>query len=245
MFDNDFGIMNVRHTKTSQERLMKRVMIIAAAVALSATACAEPDPSILVTGHVPLSGSADEEGGVTDCSAPGSLSDVELVSGSVFVNLEEVEAAGVPFSIGLLMENRLVDSSTYRPIGYDQNQRLNMNHIEIQGYEGTFDSGTSGFSNLGDGGQLRFESTGILQTDGALWVGLELFYPNEISRWREAFDIASGGQGNAIVPTFLEVQVLGETVGGSKAQSNVLTVPVQICDGCSRASTPICVATGG
>jgi hypothetical protein len=43
------------------------------------------------------------------------------------------------------------------------------------------------------------------------------------------------------VPTFLEVQVVGKTVGGDKVQSNVLTVPVQVCDDCSRSSTPICV----
>lgn len=231
--------------KLSTEAVMKRTTIaVFGAVALMSAACAEPEPSILVTGHVPLIGS-EEEGVVTGCAAPGSISDIEVSYGSVIINLQELDDANAPFQLGLLLENRLVDSSTYSAIGHDQNQRLDQNHIEIQGYEVTFDSDREGFGSLGPDkdGALRYESTGLVTTDGALWVGVELFYPFEIENWQSAFQIASDGDGSAIVPTFAEVQVVGETVGGGNVKSNILTIPIQVCDGCNLPSTPICVAT--
>lgn len=202
------------------------------------SACADPTADILVTGHVPLEGSLDEEtGAVTDCAIPSEIGDT-LLAQDLFINLEEIESAGTGFTLGLLMENRLDNSSTYAPIGEDRNQRLDQNHIEIQTYEVVFDDS---FSGIGSGGELAYEATGILPTDGTLYAGVVLFYPNEVADWRNAFSIAAGGQGGAIVPTFAEVQIKGRTIGGTKVSSNRLTIPIQVCDGCARSSTPICV----
>lgn len=229
--------------KRNAEVQMKRTALLAiSTVALIGSACAEPEPSLLLTGHIPLVGATVEEGEIdfSGCEPPGSIDDVELVSGSVFINLAEVEDSGAGFSIGLLMENRLQDSSSYAPIGHDQNQRLNQNHVEVQSYEVTFDGDSTGFSNLGDGGALSYPSSGLVTTDGALWVQLELFRASEIGAWQDAFAAAAGDRDNAIVPTFAEIQVRGETVGGQNVRSNILTMPIQICDGCSQGSTPIC-----
>lgn len=221
---------------------MKRLTLaLLGTVLVIGSACADPGADILVTGHVPMEGTLDEESGlITDCSMPTEIGDT-LLAQDVFINLEEIESAGTGFTLGLLMENRLDNSATYAPIGEDKNQRLDQNHIEIQTYEVVFDS--SGFDNLGSGGDIAYEATGILPTDGTLYAGVTLFYPNEIPDWRNAFAIAAGGAGGAIVPTFAEVQVRGRTIGGSKVQSNRLTIPIQVCDGCARSSTPICVAT--
>lgn len=230
---------------------MKRLTLALVGTFLLAgsAACADPDSSILITGHKPLEGSLEEvdtdDDGipdlafVTDCSRPEQIGEGVIIQ-DLFINLAEVETTG--FSLGLLMENRLSNSATYAPIGEDQNHRIDQNHIEIQGYEIVFDSDDRGFNDLESDGELRYEATGLLPTDGSLWAEIVLFYPSEVGAWRTAFDIASGGQSNAIVPTFAEVQVVGRTVGGSNAESNRLTLPVQICDGCARTSTPICVA---
>ncbi len=233
-----------RSNSYASESKMKRSTLFAiGALALVTTACAEPEPEIIASAHIPLTGSEGEDPGtVTDCQPPGGIEDNEIIFQSLFINLADFEEANAPMQLGLMMENRLIDSSTYSPSGHDQNQRNNQNWIEVQGYEITFEG--DGFTDtLGpdSNGELRVEATGLIPTDGSLWVGLELFYPNELRDWKDAFQIASGGQGNAIVPTFAEVQVVGETVGGSKVQSNILTVPIQVCNGCSRRSTPICV----
>jgi hypothetical protein len=227
---------------THQENRMKRLtLLLLGSVLIAGSACADPDISILITGHAPLEGTLDEETGlITDCTIPEQIGEGIYYS-DVFINL--ADASGTGFALGILMENQLVDSSSYAPIGEDQNQRLNQNHIEIQGYEMTFDSGESGFNTLGSSGDIRYEATGILPTDGTLWAGVVLFYPNEVSDWQDAFQIASGGQSSAIVPTFAEFQVKGRTVGGSNVESNKLTIPIQVCDGCSRPSTPLCVAS--
>jgi hypothetical protein len=225
---------------TTQEYAMKRLSyLLLGSVLFFGSACADPDISILVTGHAPLEGSLDSETGeITGCAIPETIGEGVYFS-DLFINLADAEVTG--FALGLLMENQLVDSSSYAPIGEAQNHRLNQNHIEIQGYEVVFDSGELGFSDLGSGGDIRYEATGILPTDGTLWAGVVLFYPNEVDAWRSAFSKASGGQGNAIVPTFAEVQVVGRTVGGANVESNKLTIPIQVCDGCARSSTPICV----
>jgi len=222
---------------------MKRTNLIAlAALALVGSACAEPDPALLVTGHVPALGSLDEEtGAVSDCAGPTSIDDIEIFSSTLFINLGELEDAGNGFFVGLVVENRLVDSSTYSPSGFDRNQRLNQNHIEVQSYEVTFDD--PGFENLGDqtNGELSYPSSGIVTTDGTLWVPLELFRRSEISpAWTEAFARA-GGEPGAIVPTFAEIQVRGKTIGGTRVRSNILTMPISVCADCSQSSTPLCV----
>lgn len=224
---------------TLQENRMKRTtLILLGATLLIGSGCANPDPAILVTAHVPLEGSeGDEPGTVADCTRPEEIGS-GIISQDVFINLAEIEAAGVPFTLGLLMQNRLINSAQYAPIGEDQNQRLDQNHIEIQGYEVNLGSD---FSGLGSSGDLRYEATGILPTDGTLWAGVALFYPNELADWRAAFNARSANQSNAIVPAFAEVQVVGETIGGTKVESNMLTIPIQICDGCARTTTAICV----
>lgn len=209
-----------------------------AAVTLAASACADPDSSILVTGHQFMEGSGDGEDVV--CEMPAVIGE-GLSSMDVVINLADPTTVREGFRLGLLMENRLTDSSSYAPIGERQNMRTNQNAIEIQAVEVTFDS--NGFDLLGSNGALRYESTGILPSDGALYLPVPLFYPAEIGEWRDAFSVASGGQSNAIVSAFAEVQVKGRTVGGSKVESNRLTIPVQMCDGCERPSTPLCVAT--
>jgi len=206
---------------------------------LAGSACADPEASLLVTGHTPLEGSLEDDGTITSCEVPDTIGDTTLVQ-SLFINLAQHD--NVPFSLGLLMENQLADSSQYAPIGEDSNDRIDQNHIEIQGYELTFDSDDDGFNTLGSDGEVRYEATGIVPTDGVLWAEVVLFFPNEIDAWRNAFEIAAGGQSNAIVPTFAEVQVVGRTTGGEKVTSNRLTMPLQVCDGCARSSTPICVA---
>jgi hypothetical protein len=225
----------------ASELMMKRSMLFVAlgAVALMASACAEPEPELLITAHVPLEGSSGDEGEVTGCTAPDSIEGVNVIYQSLFINLDDFQEGNAPMQLGIMMENRLIDSSSYEPIGHDQNQRSNQNHIEVQGYELTFTE--SGFDSLGDGGVVRTEATGLVPTDGSLWVGLDLFYPYERGPWNDAYASAGGG-GGAIVPTFAELQVLGETVGGANVKSNILTVPIQVCKGCSRPSTPICVA---
>ena len=126
---------------------------------------------------------------------------------------------------------------------YLRHLNIHQNHIEVQSYQVTFDSEASGFSGLGDGGQLEYPSSGLVTTDGALWVSLELFRASEISAWRAAFETAAQGRENAIVPSFAEIQVRGETIGGDNVRSNILTMPIQICDGCSQPSTSLCVVT--
>lgn len=231
--------------KLVTEVQMKRTLYLVGAVALLGSACAEPDPSLLLTGHVPQVGASIEEGvlDTSGCTAPGSVDDVEISNHAIFINLAEVEDSGEGFQIGLLLENRLIDSSSYSPSGFEENQRLNQNHVEIQSYQVTFDSDAAGFSGLGDGGQLEYPSSGLVTTDSALWVSLELFRASEISVWREAFQKAADNRENAIVPSFAEIQVRGETIGGDNVRSNILTMPIQICDGCSQPSTPICVVT--
>ena len=54
------------------------------------------------------------------------------------------------------------------PIGESQNHRIDQNHIEIQGYELTFDKDDTGFNRLGTDGEVRYEATGIVPTDGTL-----------------------------------------------------------------------------
>lgn len=212
------------------------------ACALLGSACAEPDPALLISAHIPALGSLDEEAGVvTDCAGPTSIEDVEIFSSTLFINLDELEAAGTGFFVGLLVENRLEDSSVYSPSGFDRNQRLNQNHIEVQSYEVTFED--TGFGELGAdaNGELSYPSSGLVTTDGTLWVPLELFRRSEIEQWAEAFQRAGGSSG-AIVPTFAEIQVRGETIGGTNVRSNILTMPISVCTDCSQLSTPLCVA---
>ena len=227
---------------THQELRMKRILValMGASIFLGASACADPETSIIVTGHKPLEGTEEElEDGsviVTDCQAPTTLTG-GITFYNVFVNLSDPVTESFGFELGFLMENRLVDSSSYAPIGHDDNQRLDQNHIEVQGYEFNFDGGIS----VG-GGDLRLESTGLLTTDGQLFSRVLLISPEDVNEWRASHSAASGGQDNAIVPTFIEAQVKGRTVGGDKVESNILTIPVEVCDGCNRPSTPICVA---
>ncbi len=219
---------------------MKRLSVLfLGSILFVGSACADPDSSILVTGHAPLVGTVDDETGLLeDCKIPDQIGEGVYFQ-DLFINLADAEDTG--FALGLLMENQLVNSASYAPIGESQNHRINQNHIEVQGYEVVFDSGEAGFDTLGSNGDIRYEATGILPTDGTLWAGVVLFYPNEVGDWRNAFNIAAGGQGNAIVPTFAEVQVVGRTVGGANVESNKLTIPIQVCDGCARSSTPLCV----
>ena len=228
---------------TFQEAGMTRLTLaLAGTLLLAGSACADPGASLIVTGHQLMEGSADEETGeISGCEIPTSIGEGTR-SHDVFINL--ADAANTGFTLGLLMENRLDDSSDYAPIGESQNMRLDQNAIEIQAYAVNFDSGDSGFNTLGADadGEIRYESTGIVPTEGVLYSQLVLFYPNEAAEWRDAFSIAAQGQSNAIVSTFAEVQVLGRTIGGAKVESNLLTLPIQICDGCARQTTPICVA---
>ncbi len=244
--------------KRTLEAPMRRVLSIAvAAAALGTVGCAEPEPSLIVTAHVPLVGSVEdvevpvpngEEGEtvtverLTGCVAPGGIDEVEVSYHSVLVNLAETEGNG--FGIGLLMENRLVDSSAYSPSGFDQNQRLDQNYIEVQEYIIKFDD--TGFDNLGDGGEIAVPSSGLVPTDGALWVNIPLFRgtASEQQAWEAAHGeaaTAGGGSESSIVPTFAEIQIIGETVGGQRVRSNILTMPVEVCNGCNYLSTPTCV----
>lgn len=226
---------------------MKRLTLAAlAAMSFAATGCAEPEPSLLMTGHVYGTGSIDEESGrLTGCTFPTTLADIEFFSQSLFVNLADFDDGGLyrefgaPFAVGLVMENRLVDSSDYAPIGHDQNLRLDQNAIQIQGYNVTFDS--AGFSNLGSGGELVYDASYVVPTDGGVYVALDLFFANEFQTWSDAF-AGAGGSSGVIVPTFAEIQAVGETVGGTKVESNVISMPIQVCDGCNRATTSTCVA---
>lgn len=213
-------------------------LLLLGTVLIAGSACADPEASLLVTGHVPLEGTLEEDGSITGCEIPNTFGD-NIIAQDLFINLADAENTG--FSLGLLMENQLVDSAQYAPIGEDGNHRINQNHIEVQGYEVVFDSDDRGFNTLGTDGEVRYEATGIVPTDGIFWANVVLFYPNEVAAWRNAFEIAAEGQSNAIVPTFAEIQVVGRTTGGEKVTSNRLTMPVQICDGCARTSTPICV----
>ena len=67
-------------TKLVTEVQMKRTVLLAiGAVAVAASACAEPEPSLLLTGHVPQVGASLEEGvlDTSGCSAPNGIDDVE------------------------------------------------------------------------------------------------------------------------------------------------------------------------
>lgn len=224
---------------TPEARMQRLSLLVLVAISLTTAACADPDSSIIVTGHQMMEGSMGDNG-LEGCEVPSAIGEGQR-SMDIVINLADPVTVAAGFQLGLLMENRLTDSSSYAPIGERQNMRINQNEIEVQAVEVTFDS--RGLNTLGSDGELRYDSTGILPTDGNLYMTLPLFFPAEIAEWRDAFAIASGNQSNAIVSGFAEVQVKGRTVGGSKVESNLLTIPVQLCDGCERPSTPICIAT--
>src|SRR5690606_11449493 len=102
-------------SRVSEVSMRRSVILGLGLLAVTSIGCAEADPALLLTGHIPLIGSVS--GDDLSCERPSSIDDVELVVSSVFINLEEVEDIG--FSLGLLLENRLVDSSSYSSSGYD------------------------------------------------------------------------------------------------------------------------------
>lgn len=218
-----------------------------AASALTATGCVEEDASLLMWGHIIQTGTEDEAGEVT-CEIPAGEGDASLISGHLFVDLAEIEADGQApasdpgiFYANLALVNRLGESGELNPIGNDQNLRIDQNWVELSGLEFEFEP--AAFEALNG----TYDFTALVPSgDGFLHAAVPLIQPADlIQRWRPAFQAASNGQANAIVPALVTIKAVGETLGGEDVESNAITLPIDICDGCGQASTPYCQLEAG
>ena len=203
-------------------------LITMSLLACALTGCAEADPSILFNAHV----FATSE--TADCleSEPVGFDDQHNVSASFFVNLSQ--SSEITDQVGLVMTNRL-DSTDSVNFGPDDRQlRSDLNAITVEAIEFTMADGGP-LSGLGDGGVIRVNSGTLLRTDG----DIHFFAPLVSLENRPAWEALAPTNG-AIVSTFMDIQVFGTTVAGDPVESNVMTMPLQLCADCEVDSTLIC-----
>lgn len=202
--------------------------LLAAFVMVAAAGCAEPEPSLLINGHVFYEGGSVDDEGVIDlsgCSAK-AFTDDHIVSTKLFADV-----SGFVPDVGLVMRNRLANTEEYAPIGTEEQLRTDSNAIMLESMVVTFDP-DGPFGGVGDGGETVNPQGTLVRSAADFHLAAELVTADLRDDLQSA---ANSAGGDAIVPSFAEIQILGRTTGGENVESNVLTMPVEFCDGCRNA----------
>lgn len=236
---------------------MKRLLLLGIALgSISSTACVDADASLLLTGPVIFTGSVtEEEDQITGATCTIST-DRSNAWSRLQINLDEIKTQGqsvarlglgsVPnlFEMSVVLENRLVPSDTYSPIGDGQNLRIDQNLIQVERVSFTFPSGSNqpGFSAL----DKTFDFIVTVDSGGGeAGTYVPIITPADIQLWETVVTGVTGGTRNAVVPGSVEIQVSGRTTSGTEIESNLINVPFDVCLGCTMISTPRCLEEGG
>jgi hypothetical protein len=237
-----------------QEFQMKRILILGAAlVGLTSSACVDADASLLLTGPVTFDGavSEDEEAGTVSASCTIST-DRSRAWSRLSINLEEIKTQGqsvarygigsIPnsFDMSVVLQNRLQPSDVYSPIGENQNLRVDQNLIQVEKVSFSFPSGSNqpGFNAL----DKSFDFIVTVDSGGGESAAyVPIISPADIRTWEQVVSQVTGSNPSAVVPGSVEIQVSGRTTSGTEIESNLINVPFDVCLNCSIASTPRCL----
>lgn len=224
---------------------MKRIgfaLVIAAAAGSSA--CVDADASILLTAPVLATCEIDEEAGTTSCTY-GGRDEATRIADVLTININELAMAGQSpggngantFTFGVSLQNRLLGSDDYSPIGEEQNLRVDQNIAIIDTFTLTFpsDSNQPGVDSLDT--EFKY-SVEVDSNDGSSGAAVNLVSASNAALWKQVFGGLTGNNNAAIVPAVVEVQAMGRTIGGQDVESNIVSVPLNVCLGCAYGSTP-------
>lgn len=224
---------------------MKRIgfaLVIAAAAGSSA--CVDADASILLTAPVLANCEIDEEAGTSSCTY-GGRDEATRLADVLTVNINELSSTGQApfgngantFTFGVALQNRLLGSDDYSPIGEEQNLRIDQNIAIIDTFSLTFpsDSNQAGVDALDT--EFKY-SVEVETSDSSSGAAVALVSASNAALWKQVFTSVTGGNNAAIVPAVVEVQALGKTIGGQDVESNIVSIPLNICLGCAYGNTP-------
>jgi len=243
-------------TEHSSEFPMKRILLLGVALgSISFTACVDADASLLLTGPVRASGTVTEDDNQVTGVTCTISTDRSQAWSRLQINIEEIKAQGqsagrlgigsIPnlFEMSVVLENRLVPSNTYSPIGEGQNLRIDQNLIQVERVSFAFPSGSNqpGFSAL----DKTFDFIVTVDSGGGeAGAYVPIITPADIQVWETVVTGVTGGTRNAVVPGSVEIQVSGRTTSGTEIESNLINVPFDVCLGCTMISTPRCLEDG-
>lgn len=243
----------ITHTLESQ---MKRIGLLGLALAsLTSAACVDADASLLLTGPVIFGASITEDEGEISAVSCTVSDDGSKAWSRLQINLNEIKESGQStgrmglnmtpsvFEMSVLLKNRLVASDAYAPIGEGQNLRLDQNLIQVERVAFRFPEGSNqaGFQAL----DKEFDFIVSVDSGGGVagtWV--PIITAADLRNWEQVVGAVTGGMGNAVVPGAVEIQVFGRTTSGTEIESNLITVPFDVCLNCTIASTPRCLEEG-
>lgn len=205
---------------------------------ISACACVDADPTMLLTAPIFATCSVAEDDTFVCVVDPEGDRVVEVPK----INLAQLSSSGQPygaindFSFVGGVSNRLRPSDDYAPIGERENLRIDQNIIVLDSYTVEFpsDDNLPGLSALDRKVQYITEVDTSGAKSGTI---ISLVDPTTITAWKDVFTSVAGGQANAIVPAKVDIQVFGTTIGGEEVESNIISVPLQVCTGCQLSST--------
>lgn len=232
--------MKKKSSKSTVEAPMKRFGIAAGMLlALSTSACVEADATLLLRGPVYAACTESETSGIS-CSFEGD--DPAGVAEVLTVNLSDIARGQSPagraniFTMAVTLENRLLGSDTYAPIGEQNNLRVDQNSIVIDSFKITFPPD----SNLGGVDSLDTEYRYVVDVKSSgskAGAAVRLVDATTVTAWKAVFGGLTGGNADAIVPALVNVQAFGTTVGGQEVESNIVGVPINVCLGCTYSSS--------
>lgn len=231
----------IKYSKATRKPVsdMKRSLVLIA-VMFSFVGCADPAPSLAIKGHVFFLGGKVVE---PDEDSPTFGLDYSACQGQSFdgdhtiaTGLFADVSVGVP-SHAIVMRNRLVNTEEYAPIGKDEELRTDSNIIQLQEVVVTFDP-DGPYDNVGDDGVVTVPHSTLVLTGADFHLGGKFVTPDIRRQLEQATEAASGGNADAQVPSFADVQAFGRTLGGDDVESNILTVPFTFCAGCIGVPDP-------
>ena len=146
--------------------------------------------------------------------------------------------------VAIVMANQLVNTETLAQLGEDNNLRVDTNSIQLEAVVATF-SPSGPLKNIGDGGRVEVPHAGLLRAEGNLHLTSSLALFNDAEALASTVKTVAGENGGFVV-TSVDLQIIGKTLAGNEVASNIVTMPIQLCYGCTNANiceeaaTPLC-----
>ncbi len=145
------------------------------------------------------------------------------------------------FIVNVDMQSALEPTTGYRSLGETTDLRTETNQIEVRAISFSFEAGDNNFAL--DSLDKEIPMTRIVYPGGILHSTSSVIdtATADVETWRDVLVGITNNDPNAIAPAVMTIQASGVLQGGTEVVSNRLKMPVEICDGCLKSTTPFCL----